>query len=113
MSIQPYAIGRDDKYFHSAAEFLPERWLPNARTDTKSPFFHDQRHAVLPFSMGPRACLGQNLAWAELRLVLAKLAWSFDIEAIEGKKVKWEDMKTYLLVEKRPVEVRLKARVDK
>lgn len=45
-----------------------------------------------------------------MRLVLAKLVWTFDVEVIEGKKVKWEELRTFLLVEKRPVEVRLRLR---
>lgn len=90
---------------------MPERWLPEATDNPESPFYSDQRDAVQPFSVGPRNCLGQPLAWAEMRSVLAKLVWSFELEAIEGKRVEWEEMRTFLLVEKRPIDVRLKARL--
>lgn len=30
--------------------------------------------------MGPRKCLGQVMAWAEMRLILARLLWTFDIK---------------------------------
>lgn len=105
-----YSLNRDPTYFHSASSFLPERWLPEASTDPNSPFFHDERRAVQPFSVGPRACMGQHIAWAEMRLVLAKLLWTFDFEATEGKKLKWEELRTFLLVEKKPLEVRMKLR---
>ncbi|PVH96689.1 cytochrome P450 [Periconia macrospinosa] len=110
VSIQAYSINRDPTYFYSADEFLPERWLPEATDNPESPFYSDQRDAIQPFSVGPRSCMGQPLAWAEMRLVLAKLLWAFDLEAIEGKRVKWEELRTFLFVEKRPIEVRLKLR---
>ncbi|KAJ5107780.1 cytochrome P450 [Penicillium angulare] len=108
VSLQAYSLNRDPESFHNATSFLPERWLPDASTDTKSPFFNDDRHAVHPFSAGPRACLGQHLAWAEMQLILAGLLLSFDIEAVENKRLQWEDLRTFLLVEKRPLELRLR-----
>ncbi|KAL1987414.1 hypothetical protein VTN96DRAFT_3796 [Rasamsonia emersonii] len=110
VSIQAYSLNRDPTYFHSASSFLPECWLPEASTDPNSPSFHDERRAVQPFSVGPRACMGQHIAWAEMRLVLAKLLWTFDFEAIEGKKLKWEELRTFLLVEKKPLEMWMKLR---
>lgn len=58
--------------------------------------------------MGPRSCLGQHLAWAEMRLILTKLLVNFDFEAVEGKQLRWEELRTFLLVEKRPLEVRVR-----
>ncbi|KAL7793172.1 cytochrome P450 [Trichoderma ceciliae] len=110
VSIQAYAMNRDPTRFHSATSFVPERWLPDARTDPESPFFHDRLQAVQPFSDGPRACLGQHLAWAEMRLILSKLLWVFDFEVVEDRKMRWEDLRTFLLVEKKPIEVRAKLR---
>ncbi|KAI1498014.1 cytochrome P450 [Biscogniauxia marginata] len=110
VSIQAYTMNRDPVYFHAASSFLPERWLPEAITDPKSPFFADQRQAVQPFSIGPRSCMGQHLALAELRLIMAKLLWAFDFEAIEGKRRRWEDLRTFLLVEKKPIEVIIRPR---
>lgn len=51
--------------------------------------------------------MGQHLAWAEMRLILAKLLWAFDFAAADGKPLKWESLRTFLLVEKRPIEVRI------
>ncbi|KAK8061889.1 cytochrome P450 [Apiospora phragmitis] len=88
-------------------EFQPERWLPDASTDPSSPFRGDKRQALQPFSMGLRSCMGQHLAWAEMRLVLARLLWAFDVHAVDGRRVRWEDLRTFLLVEKKPMEIRL------
>ena len=51
--------------------------------------------------------MGRHLAWAEMRLVLARLVWAFDVEAT-GKSLKWAELRTFLLVEKEPLEVRLR-----
>lgn len=59
--------------------------------------------------MGPRQCLGRHLALAEMRLILARLVWAYDVETT-GKSLKWAELRTFLLVEKKPLEVRLRAR---
>lgn len=75
-----------------------------------SPFHNDKREAVQSFIIGPRSCLGKSLAWAEMQLILARLLWAFDIEAAEGKQLRWEDLRTFLLVEKLPINILLKRR---
>ncbi|KAJ2989383.1 hypothetical protein NUW58_g3496 [Xylaria curta] len=103
VSIQVHTMNRDPNCFHLAPSFVPERWLPSETDDPDSPFFHDQRNAFQPFSVGPRSCMGQNLALAEMRLVLAKLLWRFDFQAVPGRELKWEQLRTFLLVEKKPI----------
>ncbi|KAK4212943.1 cytochrome P450 [Rhypophila decipiens] len=116
VSIQAYAMNRDAAYFHRPDSFLPERWLqPQEKTDEKkekSPFSGDRPEAMQPFSLGARSCMGQHLAWAEMRLILAKLVWSFDFEAPgdKGRWLNWEHLRTFLLVEKRPIYVGLRLR---
>lgn len=99
---------RDPNLFHRSKEFLPERWLEDSE-NPESPFFNDRRDVVTPFSLGPRNCMGKNLAWAEMRLVLSKVLWTFDVTATSNS-LEWESLRTFLLVEKRPVEVRLRLR---
>ncbi|KAL4878977.1 cytochrome P450 [Aspergillus karnatakaensis] len=105
VSIQAYTLNRSPTLFHRSTCFLPERWLTSSTSDSTSCFSNDQRHVVQPFTIGPRACLGERLAWAEMRLILVKLVWMFDFEPIDGEKVRWEDLRTYLLVERRQVRV--------
>ncbi len=114
VSIHINAIHRNPDYFHQAESFLPERWLPDALENPSSPFFKDNRQAVQAFLVGPRSCIGQNLAWAEMRLILAKLVWSFDLAppADKGKWIKWENLKSYIVIEKEPIYVTLKSRVQ-
>ena len=46
----------------------------------------------------------------ELRLILAKLLWNFDIER-QGPDWNWEEQKTYMIWEKRGLEVKLADRI--
>ncbi|TAQ86122.1 hypothetical protein B7494_g5556 [Chlorociboria aeruginascens] len=108
VSLQSWTAFRDAKSFYDTLSFHPERWLPEA-LEEDSPFFHDQREVVQPFSMGSRSCLGKTLAWAEMRLILARLIFAFDIEASD-KPLKWKELRTFLLVEKKPIEIRLRAK---
>jgi hypothetical protein len=50
-------------------------------------------------------CRGEG---GKMRLVLGKLLLKFDFEAIEEKRLKWEELRTSLIVEKKPIEVRMK-----
>ncbi|KAF2465311.1 cytochrome P450 [Lindgomyces ingoldianus] len=65
-------------------------------------FLKDKLDAVEPFSTGPRGCLGKILAYAEIRLILAKLLFHFDISpGPEGDG--WIDQDVYYLWAKPPL----------
>jgi len=110
VSITITAMHRES--FHAPDAFHPERWLPEATANPDSPFYHDQRQAVQPFAIGPRSCIGQHVAWAEMRLALTKVLWTFDVSAPvdQTKWVVWESLKTFLLIEKKPIKVVMKVR---
>ena len=54
------------------------------------------------------------MAWAEMKLILAKVLWNFDLEFPpdeEGRnKGEWNDQKVYLINEKTPLWVKIMAR---
>jgi len=72
--------------------------------------------------MGPRACIGRNLALAEMRLVLVRMLWEYDLSLDEAKfggdegegeddvegVGKWQEEQTVFLIWKKgPLMVRL------
>ena len=69
---------------------MPERWL--SADDARFPraCARDDKAAAKPFSLGARGCLGSNLAYLEMRKVLAHLAWHFDWEVLDGQVIDWE-----------------------
>ncbi len=75
--------------------------------DPSSPFYHDKRGVVQPFGVGPRACLGKGLAYSEMRVILARLVWNFDLELCEEAQ-DWDQQKSYTLWEKRQLLCRLR-----
>lgn len=84
--------------FHRAAEFIPERWLE----DRDAQFDNDDREVLQPFSVGPRNCIGRNLAYAEMRLILAKVLYHFDLE-LDERTGDWTNQKVFGLWEKPPL----------
>lgn len=105
--------------FHDPQNWHPERWLPSARTDTTSPFHNDNLRCVRTFGWGPQNCIGEPLAWAEMRLLLAKFFWAFDMEIGDGQSEggkgekwnwRWEDQNVFAVVEKRGLWVKISGR---
>ncbi|KAI9782988.1 MAG: hypothetical protein M1816_001648 [Peltula sp. TS41687] len=106
--VHQYPLTRSPETFHRPDEFCPERWLQSSLSDPSSSFHHDKREASQAFSMGAWSCIGKYLAYQELRLILAKLVWHFDITAAErGRNVEWTKQKCFALVEKEPFDVKL------
>ncbi|KAJ5966639.1 hypothetical protein N7501_002887 [Penicillium viridicatum] len=106
VSVHPLGASWSPVNFHAPERFLPERWLPEARTDPASPFFHDKRDVVQPFSAGPRNCIGRNVAYIEMRLILTRLLWNFDIGLCE-ESLAWYNQTAYTAWEKPPLMCRL------
>ncbi|KAI8964240.1 cytochrome P450 4V3 [Daldinia sp. FL1419] len=72
----PYGIQRNPDYWPRPDECLPERWL----APEGDPLYVATKEAWVPFSLGPRNCVGMELAMVELRLVAVLIARTFDIE---------------------------------
>jgi cytochrome P450 len=101
-----WSMSHSERYFHRAREFHPERWLPEKHPLWDLAFKNDNKDASKPFLVGPRACLGINLAYMEMRIILSRLVWEFDLELI-SKEVDWErDNVLRLLWQKPQMKVR-------
>ncbi|PWY78383.1 cytochrome P450 [Aspergillus heteromorphus CBS 117.55] len=107
--VNQYSAYLSPTNFHKPERFIPERWLPEAKTDPSSPFFDDQRNVLQPFSIGPRNCIGKNLAYAEMRVMLARVLWNFDLE-LAPESATWSEQKTYTLWHKPPLMCKLTKR---
>ncbi|KAL4862506.1 cytochrome P450 [Aspergillus spectabilis] len=70
--IPQHVIQRDDRYFPSGNEFIPERWL-----DQKDKMIV-QEEAFFPFQIGRYGCVGKQLALMEMRSVIAQTGELFD-----------------------------------
>jgi cytochrome P450 len=87
VSADMWTIQRSSAYWAEADQFRPERWIENGPSTT---WAHDVRSSFAPFLLGPRVCIGRSVALQSMRMVIAKLVWSFDIEMAPGMKYDWE-----------------------
>ncbi|KAE9371758.1 benzoate 4-monooxygenase cytochrome P450 [Stipitochalara longipes BDJ] len=104
VSCHAYCSSRSAKYFKDPESFVPERWLDPECTDNLS--------ASNPFLLGWGACLGQNMAMMEMRILIAKSVFLFDFELADEKDRAWENMKNYILWEKPALWVKVTPRED-
>ena len=72
VSVPTYTLLRDAEAFVNPEEFNPGRWITGDREKMSK--------AHLPFSTGPRACIGRNIAYFEQLLLVASLVKRYDFE---------------------------------
>ncbi|KAI9703016.1 MAG: hypothetical protein M1820_006007 [Bogoriella megaspora] len=89
--ISYFAICRDSRYFRDPLEFRPERWLPTDHPKYDAKFANDDLKSFFPFGLGPRACTGKEIAWSQIRLFLAKVLWTFDLELLRGADTNFDE----------------------
>jgi cytochrome P450 len=73
-----YAIHHNASYFPSPFSYQPERWLSSKNATKKS--IELAQSAFCPFSLGPRGCIGRNMAYIELMTTVARTVWLFDMK---------------------------------
>lgn len=106
VSIPPWASYRSGRNFANPAKFTLERWLP---VDEGSKYSPDSKIAFNPFSLGQHNCPGQNLAWLEMRLILSRLLWRFDLSIPPGVDLpQWESQGIWWFWDKEPTLVQLR-----
>lgn len=74
-----FALAFDSKYFEEPEKFKPERWQ---KVDPKL-----DPYAFIPFSAGPRNCIGQHLATLEAKILVSEFLERFDFKVSEGYKL--------------------------
>ncbi|OAL02314.1 cytochrome P450 [Phaeosphaeriaceae sp. SRC1lsM3a] len=96
-----FAANRQSYNYSSPNSFIPERFI--------EPREGDDMRGFQPFGIGRHSCLGMKLAYAEMRLILARLVWCFDMSLGDAKdRWDWGVQKTYMLWDKKPLNVILK-----
>jgi len=84
---------------------------PKSFLEDHDPEFDNDNRVVLQlFAVGSRNCIGRNLAYVEVRYILTKVLFNFDLELAEAMSGNWADQKTYSLWEKTSLWVKVSSR---
>ncbi|KXS94371.1 hypothetical protein AC578_2517 [Pseudocercospora eumusae] len=71
VSVPIYTVHLDREYFEEPEKFNPDRWITGDKVKMNK--------AYMPFSIGPRACIGRNIALFEQLILIGALVSSFEL----------------------------------
>jgi cytochrome P450 len=113
VGVHHLAAYRNPEHFRDPDDFRPERWLrgddcEKGGAGDGGDFGQDRLGAVMPFGTGPRACLGRNLAYHEMRLLLVTTLLRFDLELCAESRGWAEGQRSWLFWEKKQLRVVLR-----
>lgn len=97
VSVHHWSTYRSAENFHNPNHFAPERW-----TRSDAVYNNDRRESFQAFGYGSRNCLGQNMAMHEMRLIISKVLYNFDLKLSDPSAL-WTDQKAFVLWEKKPL----------
>lgn len=101
VAISPWVLHRHAALWDDPDAFRPERFLPETRKSI-------DRYAYIPFSAGPRVCIGAAFAMQEAMLALAVLLRAARVEAITT--IEPRPVHQITLRSRVPIRLRLRAR---
>ena len=82
VSTSLYCLSHNKETYEKPFTFRPERWI----VDTEDPEGDSAEKVELAesgfcaFSTGTRGCVGKNLAWMEMMLVMAKMVFMYELK---------------------------------
>lgn len=82
-----YALHRHPDFWDNPEQFEPERFLPERLAQRP-------RHAYLPFSHGPRLCVGNAFAMTEAQLIIATIAQRYCLHLVPQQEVEPQPLMT-------------------
>ncbi len=85
--INTYTLHRHPDFWENPEGFDPTRFLPEQSKDRN-------RFAYIPFSSGPRFCIGESFAKMEAVFVLAMVAQRFEVNLVAGQNIDMRNLGT-------------------
>lgn len=87
-SVPSFDIHRNPEVWDNCELFQPERWL--------QPDVQKYDRAFMPFSVGPRSCIGRNLAMMELSMIISTIFKRYVVELTDPNQVELETREGFL-----------------
>ena len=101
IAISPYYIHRNKSFWEDPETFNPERFAPD-----KAKQFN--KYAYIPFSAGPRRCIGDFFGIVEAQIHFGLMTRHFSLEYVEDNPIELEPAVN--LRTKYPIHMRIKSR---
>lgn len=84
VGVSLHSLHHNESIIQDPSVFRPERWIPDEKNGVTAEVIAAVESAFYPFSCGPRACPGKNLAYLEMTITMAKLLYLADVRAVEN-----------------------------
>jgi cytochrome P450 len=88
VSSTSWSLHYSDDYYPEPMKFSPERWIVGEAAST-SKSVELAQSALYAFSTGPRGCVGKNMAWLQMRIVMAKAIRKYELQAGPKQQFWW------------------------
>ncbi|KAJ8121620.1 hypothetical protein ONZ43_g1973 [Nemania bipapillata] len=85
VEVQHWSMNHSKENWADPWDFKPERFLDNSKEALEA---GNKLEALQAFNVGPRNCIGRNLAYAEMRIILARIIFDFDLK-LDDESADW------------------------
>ena len=82
INVGVYALHHNPKHWNDPENFDPDRFL-SQKDENKAGF--SKQYAYIPFSLGPRHCIGQMFAEFEVKVLMSRFLKSFKFQLMPGQ----------------------------
>eukprot|EP01103_Thecamoeba_quadrilineata_P010371 TRINITY_DN221_c0_g2_i1.p1 TRINITY_DN221_c0_g2~~TRINITY_DN221_c0_g2_i1.p1 ORF type:complete len:494 (-),score=100.74 TRINITY_DN221_c0_g2_i1:28-1509(-) len=83
-----WLMGRHPDFWENPLECIPERWIePDANGGKKVP---NRVPPFIPFQFGPRLCLGMNMAYLEVKIMICLLLSKLKLRLAPNQTVRYQ-----------------------
>ncbi|GMY13276.1 alkane hydroxylase MAH1-like isoform X1 [Fagus crenata] len=78
-----YSMGRMESIWgKDCLEFKPERWISE-----RGRILHVPSFKFIAFNAGPRTCLGKEMAFIQMKIIVSAIIWNYHVQVVEGHPV--------------------------